>query len=186
MSDVLQNLSDFEFAVPLEECFEMRPVQPNVRIGLVMGSQSDWSTAYHCAKILNQFGRRFECGIVSAHRTHERLFAYGTQAECRGLKVLIGCAGGSAHLPGMLASLTRRPVLGFGPLNGDFGPWDVLGSMVRMPAGVPLLFSGVGRAGAENAAYAALRILSVSDVNISKQLDAFAIAQEKSVPFAPK
>lgn len=153
-------------------------------VGVIMGSQSDWLTVKPCCDLLEQLSIPFEYGVVSAHRTPGRMNYYAQTAKKRGLRVLIACAGGSAHLPGMTASETRLPVLGFGPTSKTFGPMDVLGSSVRMPKGVPLAFMGLDEAGAVNAALEAVRILALSDEYIDERLTAFNKDQTEIVPFA--
>jgi 5-(carboxyamino)imidazole ribonucleotide mutase len=135
-----------------------------------MGSQSDWDVMQHACNILEQFNIPFETKIISAHRTPDRLFDFASQAQQRGLKVIIAGAGGAAHLPGMTAAKTIVPVLGVpvpsGPLQGQ----DALLSIAQMPAGVPVATLAIGKTGAINAALLAIQILSLSDNNIKDKL----------------
>lgn len=150
-------------------------------VGVVMGSRSDWEPCMqHCCAMLGELRVPFECGVVSAHRTPERMSKYGAAAAARGLQVIIACAGGSAHLPGMLASETTLPVIGVAPVKGDDA---AMYSMVRMPSGVPLSFAGFGKAGAENAALFAVRMLALMDQEVSTRLIEFMAQQTADVPF---
>lgn len=142
------------------------------KVGLIMGSRSDWPFIQPCADMLEQLQIPFEFGVVSAHRTPERMTAYAQQAVGRGLSVIIACAGGSAHLPGMVASETLLPVIGVAPKKPPEGI-DAMWSMVRMPAGKPLLFAGFGDAGAKNAALSAGAILAQSDLDLTDRLDQY-------------
>ena len=154
------------------------------QVAVIMGSRSDWETVRPCCDALDSFEVSFEYGIVSAHRTPDRMMRYVGAARARGIKVIIACAGGSAHLPGMVASETMLPVLGFGPTAKDFGPMDVIGSCVRMPSGVPLSFMGLDKAGAENAAYEALRIIALLDETVASRYSAFMQNQTETVPYS--
>lgn len=143
-------------------------------IGLVMGSDSDWSTMKEAAEILEDFGIPFEKQVVSAHRTPDVMAEYGKSARERGLKVIIAGAGGAAHLPGMLASYTTLPVIGVPVKTSALGGIDSLYSIVQMPNGVPVATVAIGKA--QNAGLLALRILGVNDPSIAKNL---ASHQEK-------
>jgi 5-(carboxyamino)imidazole ribonucleotide mutase len=121
-----------------------------VKVGVVMGSQSDWQTMEHATKILEELGVSYEARIVSAHRTPERLYAYATSAKSRGLKVIIAGAGGAAHLPGMIAALTPLPVLGVPVKSQNLKGLDSLLSIVQMPGGVPVATLAIGSAGSKN------------------------------------
>ncbi|MFO0669394.1 MAG: 5-(carboxyamino)imidazole ribonucleotide mutase [Polyangiaceae bacterium] len=132
-------------------------------VGIVMGSDSDWETLRPAAEILTRFGVPFDVSVASAHRTPERMVAYAKEAEARGLRVVIAGAGGAAHLPGMIASLTPLPVLGVPVQSRALSGVDSLLSIVQMPAGVPTATFAIGPAGATNAAIFALRILALSD-----------------------
>ncbi|MGH6912732.1 MAG: 5-(carboxyamino)imidazole ribonucleotide mutase, partial [Geminicoccales bacterium] len=140
-------------------------------VGLIMGSRSDWSTLRHAADALDQLGVAHEDRIVSAHRTPARLVEYATTARERGLRVIIAGAGGAAHLPGMVASMTSLPVLGVPIESRALNGLDSLLSIVQMPAGVPVGTLAIGRAGAVNAALLAAAILAVSDAGIAAALD---------------
>jgi len=130
-------------------------------VGLIMGSDSDWDTVAPAAEALAEFGIPFEVGVLSAHRTPERMLAYATSAHERGLKVIIACAGGAAHLPGMVAAATPLPVIGIPRALKDLDGMDSLLSIVQMPAGVPVATVSIG--GAKNAGLLAVRILSAGD-----------------------
>ncbi|MBD8029300.1 5-(carboxyamino)imidazole ribonucleotide mutase [Corynebacterium gallinarum] len=130
-------------------------------VGLIMGSDSDWDTVAPAAEALAEFGIPFEVGVLSAHRTPERMLAYATSAHERGLKVIIACAGGAAHLPGMVAAATPLPVIGIPRALKDLDGMDSLLSIVQMPAGVPVATVSIG--GAKNAGLLAVRILGAGD-----------------------
>jgi 5-(carboxyamino)imidazole ribonucleotide mutase len=132
-------------------------------VGLVMGSDSDWETLRPAADVLERFAVPFDVAVASAHRTPERMVAYAKDAAGRGLRVIIAAAGGAAHLPGMIASLTDLPVLGVPVQSRALSGVDSLLSIVQMPAGVPTATFAIGSAGAVNAAIFALKILGLSD-----------------------
>jgi 5-(carboxyamino)imidazole ribonucleotide mutase len=154
-------------------------------IGLVMGSQSDWETMQNAAKILTQFRVPFEAGIVSAHRTPQRLVEYGTTAAQRGLKAIIAGAGGAAHLPGMLAALTTLPVLGVPVQSKSLDGLDSLLSIAQMPAGIPVATLAIGNAGATNAGLLAVSILALSDVKLAAKFSKWRAAQTAAVAKTP-
>ena len=143
----------------------------NPVVGVIMGSDSDWSVMKAAADALAEFGVEHEAHVVSAHRTPERMVAYAKQAAGRGLKVIIAGAGGAAHLPGMVASLTTLPVIGVPVPLKHLDGMDSLLSIVQMPAGVPV--ATVSVAGARNAGLLAVRILATSDVALAEQMAAF-------------
>ncbi|HET9048383.1 MAG TPA: 5-(carboxyamino)imidazole ribonucleotide mutase [Chiayiivirga sp.] len=153
----------------------------NVVVGLVMGSRSDWETMRHAAARLEALGIGFEQEVVSAHRTPERLFDYARSARERGLRLIIAGAGGAAHLPGMLASMTPLPVLGVPVQSRALNGLDSLLSIVQMPAGVPVATFAIGAAGASNAALFAASILAARDSRVAEALDAFRAAQTADV-----
>lgn len=128
------------------------------QVGLIMGSDSDWPTVEPAAQVLADFGIQFESGVVSAHRTPEKMLNYAKTAHERGLKVIIACAGGAAHLPGMVAAATPLPVIGIPRALADLDGLDSLLSIVQMPGGVPVATVSIG--GAKNAGLLAVRILS--------------------------
>ena len=130
----------------------------NPLVGLIMGSDSDWPTVEPAAEVLADFGVPFEVGVVSAHRTPERMLTYAQEAHTRGLKCIIACAGGAAHLPGMVAAATPLPVIGIPRALKDLDGMDSLLSIVQMPGGVPVATVSIG--GAKNAGLLAVRILS--------------------------
>lgn len=155
-------------------------------VGIVMGSQSDWATLRHAAETLESMGIAHECRIVSAHRTPQRLVAYASGARERGLKVIVAGAGGAAHLPGMLASMTPLPVLGVPVESKHLGGLDSLLSIVQMPGGVPVGTLAVGKAGAINAALLAASILALSDQEAADALDAWRERQTAAVAIEPR
>ncbi|MEB2315343.1 MAG: 5-(carboxyamino)imidazole ribonucleotide mutase [Xanthomonadaceae bacterium] len=155
------------------------------QVGLVMGSRSDWETMCHAAAQLEALDIAFEREVVSAHRTPERLFEYARTARERGLKAIIAGAGGAAHLPGMLASLTPLPVLGVPVQSRVLNGMDSLLSIVQMPAGVPVATFAIGRAGAVNAALFAAALLAAGDARVREALDAFRAAQTARVRAHP-
>jgi 5-(carboxyamino)imidazole ribonucleotide mutase len=157
---------------------------PSPRVGLIMGSQSDWSTLRHAAAVLDELAIPHEDRIVSAHRTPERLVEYATTARARGLQVIIAGAGGAAHLPGMVAAMTTLPVLGV-PVESALQGLDSLLSIVQMPGGVPVGTLAIGRAGAINAALLAASILGLQDGAVASALDAWRAARTAAVPEAP-
>lgn len=165
----------------------LKPSKTNKKpvVGLVMGSQSDWETMQNAARILSDFGVAFEAGIVSAHRTPQRLVAYGTTALSRGLKVVIAGAGGAAHLPGMLAALTTLPVLGVPVQSKSLDGLDSLLSIAQMPAGIPVGTLAIGNAGATNAGLLAVSILALDDAKLAAKLAKWRAKQTASVGKKP-
>ncbi|MCX7564169.1 5-(carboxyamino)imidazole ribonucleotide mutase [Xanthomonadaceae bacterium XH05] len=150
-------------------------------VGLVMGSRSDWETMQHAASRLEMLGIAFEREVVSAHRTPERLVEYARSARDRGLRVVIAGAGGAAHLPGMIASMTPLPVLGVPVQSHALNGLDSLLSIVQMPAGVPVATFAIGKAGAANAALFAAAILAGDDARVRAALDQFRASQTADV-----
>ncbi len=155
------------------------------RVGIIMGSQSDWPTLAHAAEMLTRLGVAHEARIVSAHRTPDRLRDYARSARDRGLGVIIAGAGGAAHLPGMCASCTSLPVLGVPVESHALKGMDSLLSIVQMPAGIPVGTLAIGRAGAVNAALLAAGILALSDPDLAGRLDALRAEQTAAVADAP-
>jgi len=155
-------------------------------VGVIMGSQSDWDTLRHAAETLAALGIAHERRIVSAHRTPKRLVAYAEGARARGLKVIIAGAGGAAHLPGMVASLTTLPVLGVPIESTNLKGLDSLYSIVQMPAGVPVGTLAIGKAGAVNAALLAAAILALQDQALAQRLDEHRQRQTAAVAEAPE
>ena len=154
-------------------------------VSVIMGSQSDWSTMKECCEILDQLKVPHEVKIVSAHRTPDRLFNFSKKIKKRGIKVIIAGAGGSAHLPGMVASLTTIPVLGVPIESKSLKGVDSLLSIVQMPAGIPVGTLAIGSAGAKNAAFLATSILSLSNTKVSKALKNWRLKQTKNVDLSP-
>ena len=155
-----------------------------VTVGIIMGSQSDWPTMKEAALILDELGIPHEAKIVSAHRTPDRLWDYGRTAVARGLKVIIAGAGGAAHLPGMMASKTRLPVIGVPVQTRALSGVDSLYSILQMPKGYPVATMAIG--GAANAGLMAAAILAVSDPALAERLDAWREALSASIPEEPK
>ena len=154
-------------------------------VGIIMGSQSDWTTMKHAADTLDTLAVAFEARIVSAHRTPQRLVDYASQAKGRGLKVIVAGAGGAAHLPGMTAAMTPLPVLGVPVESAALKGMDSLLSIVQMPAGIPVVTLAIGRAGAINAALLAASIVALADERVAKALDAWRARQTDAVALAP-
>ena len=157
-----------------------------VDVGIIMGSQSDWPTMKEAARILDELGISYEAKIVSAHRTPDRLWDYGKTAVGRGLKVIIAGAGGAAHLPGMMASKTRVPVVGVPVQTRALSGVDSLYSIVQMPKGYPVATMAIGSAGAANAGLMAAGILALSDPALATRLDEWRTRLSASIPEEPK
>jgi 5-(carboxyamino)imidazole ribonucleotide mutase len=155
------------------------------KVAVVMGSQSDWATMRHAVDILDVLGVPHEVRIVSAHRTPERLYAFARGARAADVSVIIAGAGGAAHLPGMIASLTTLPVLGVPVESRALSGLDSLLSIVQMPAGVPVGTLAIGRAGAANAALLAASILSLGDEALAGRLQAWRNRQTEAVAEVP-
>jgi 5-(carboxyamino)imidazole ribonucleotide mutase len=158
----------------------------DIKVGIIMGSQSDWPTMKCAADILTELGVSFESRIVSAHRTPDRLYEYAKTAKHRGLKVIIAGAGGAAHLPGMVAAMTPLPVLGVPVKSKALSGQDSLLSIVQMPAGVPVGTLAIGEAGASNAALLASAILATHDEALSTRLEAWRTARTEAVEETPR
>lgn len=152
-------------------------------VGIIMGSQSDWPTMRAAAEILDELSIPYEAKIVSAHRTPDRLWDYGKTAVTRGLQVIIAGAGGAAHLPGMMASKTRLPVIGVPVQTRALSGVDSLHSIVQMPRGYPVATMAIG--GAANAGLMAAGILALSDAALAIRLDAWRDALSASIPLEP-
>ena len=157
-----------------------------VRVGIIMGSQSDWPTMREAAAILEELGVPHETRIVSAHRTPDRLWDYGKTAVERGLQVIIAGAGGAAHLPGMMASKTRLPVIGVPVQTRALSGLDSLYSIVQMPRGFPVATMAIGAAGAANAGLMAAEILALGDAALAGRLEAWRRRLSASVAEAPQ
>jgi len=155
------------------------------KIAIVMGSQSDWPTMQCAAKVLDQLGVAYEARIVSAHRTPKRMFDFAQGAADEGFEVIIAGAGGAAHLPGMVASLTHLPVLGVPVQSKALSGQDSLLSIVQMPAGVPVGTLAIGEAGATNAGILAASILALSDAALGERVKAWRAANTASVADTP-
>lgn len=154
-------------------------------VGIIMGSQSDWSTMQHAAETLESLGVPFETRIVSAHRTPKRLVEFAEGARGRGLKAVIAGAGGAAHLPGMTAAMTPLPVFGVPVESKALSGMDSLLSIVQMPAGIPVGTLAIGRAGAVNAALLAAAVVALSEPAVAKALDDWRADQTASVADSP-
>ena len=148
-----------------------------VKVGVVMGSASDWPTLRHAAAILAEFGVAHECKVISAHRMPDAMFAYAEAARARGLVAIIAGAGGAAHLPGMLAAKTTVPVLGVPVPSKHLSGVDSLHSIVQMPKGIPVATFAIGDGGAANAALFAVAMLALGDAALAAKLDAFRARQ---------
>jgi 5-(carboxyamino)imidazole ribonucleotide mutase len=155
-------------------------------VGIIMGSRSDWETMREASAILAALGVPHECKVVSAHRTPDRLYDYAKGAVERGLKCVIAGAGGAAHLPGMVASMTRLPVLGVPVQSKALDGMDSLLSIVQMPAGIPVGTLAIGKAGAANAALLAAAMLATTDAALAERLEAWRANQSASVSEAPE
>ena len=154
-------------------------------VAIVMGSQSDWPTMRHAADVLAELGVASDCRIVSAHRTPRRMVAFAEGAADEGFKVVIAGAGGAAHLPGMIASMTHLPVLGVPVRSKVLSGKDSLLSIVQMPGGVPVGTLAIGDAGAKNAGLLAASILALNDADLAERLKAWRAAQTDSVDERP-
>ncbi|MBB3971737.1 5-(carboxyamino)imidazole ribonucleotide mutase [Hansschlegelia beijingensis] len=154
-------------------------------VAIVMGSQSDWATLAHAAETLDALGVPYSARIVSAHRTPDRLVAFAKGAEAEGFRVVIAGAGGAAHLPGMVASMTALPVFGVPVQSSTLSGLDSLLSIVQMPAGVPVGTLAIGRAGAVNAALLAASVLALSDRELAGRLAGWRRAQTDGVAETP-
>ena len=157
-----------------------------VAVGIIMGSQSDWPTMKEAALILDELAIPYEAKIVSAHRTPDRLWEYGKSAVERGLQVIIAGAGGAAHLPGMMASKTRVPVIGVPVQTKALSGVDSLYSIVQMPKGYPVATMAIGAAGAANAGLLAAGILALHDADLAARLDGWRLALSAAIPLEPK
>ncbi|MEC9068382.1 MAG: 5-(carboxyamino)imidazole ribonucleotide mutase [Pseudomonadota bacterium] len=155
-------------------------------VAIVMGSQSDWPTMKCAAEVLDELGVAYEARIVSAHRTPDRMYAFGKEAEGEGFRVIIAGAGGAAHLPGMLSALTHLPVLGVPVESKALSGQDSLLSIVQMPAGVPTGTLAIGKAGATNAGLLAAAILALGDADLSQRLQAWRAARSAAVAERPQ
>ena len=158
---------------------------PEIAVGIIMGSQSDWPTMREAAALLDELDVAYETRIVSAHRTPDRLWEYGTSAVERGLRVIIAGAGGAAHLPGMMASKTRLPVIGVPVQSKALSGVDSLYSIVQMPRGYPVATMAIGATGAANAGLMAASILATSDPELGERLDRWRAELSASIPESP-
>ena len=156
------------------------------KVGVIMGSQSDWDTMKNTVKILEKFSIAYEVNIVSAHRTPDRLYAYAKSARNKGIKVIIAGAGGAAHLPGMIASLTHIPVLGVPIMSKALSGMDSLLSIVQMPAGIPVGSLAIGEAGACNAGLMAAQILSLNNTSLERKIKNYRLKQTSLVSEKPE
>jgi 5-(carboxyamino)imidazole ribonucleotide mutase len=155
-------------------------------VGIIMGSQSDWETMKNTAATLDELGVAYESRIVSAHRTPERMVDYARTARDRGLKVIVAGAGGAAHLPGMVASMTPLPVFGVPVQSKALSGWDSLLSIAQMPGGVPVGTLAIGRSGAVNAALLAASVIALIDAEVARALDAYRAEQSAGVAETPR
>lgn len=155
--------------------------EKSVEVGIIMGSRSDWPTMKEAAAILDQLGVSHECQVVSAHRTPHLMVQYASDAKGRGIKVIIAGAGGAAHLPGMVASMTPLPVLGVPVQSKALSGLDSLLSIAQMPGGVPVGTLAIGSSGAKNAGLLAARILALSDDQLANNVEQFMKEQTETV-----
>src|SRR5690625_1394057 len=151
------------------------------QVGIIMGSISDWETMKHACDVLDELTISYEKEVVSAHRTPDDMFQYAKTAKSRGLQVIIACAGGAAHLPGMVASQTTLPVIGVPVQTSALGGMDSLLSIVQMPGGVPTATMAIGKAGATNAALFAAQILSLTNTDIAIKFDNYRKKMKEKV-----
>jgi 5-(carboxyamino)imidazole ribonucleotide mutase len=156
------------------------------KIGIIMGSRSDWDTMRHASEMLDALDVPHECKVISAHRTPERLYDYARTAVDRGLVAIIAGAGGAAHLPGMAASMTRLPVFGVPVESHALKGMDSLLSIVQMPAGIPVGTLAIGRPGATNAALIAAAVAATADPELAGRIDAWRTKQTAAVPMEPE
>ena len=163
----------------------MKNKKDSVIVSIIMGSQSDWETMKNAANILEELSIKYEVKIVSAHRTPDRLYKYAKNAKAKGIKVIIAGAGGAAHLPGMVASLTHIPVLGVPILTKALEGMDSLLSIVQMPAGVPVGSLAIGNAGACNAGILAAQIIATTNNSLERKIKNYRLKQTKSVKSKP-
>ena len=159
---------------------------PSPAIALIMGSTSDWPTMAHAADVLDALGIAYDAKVISAHRTPDRLVKFSKSAKANGVKVIIAGAGGAAHLPGMVASMTSLPVLGVPVESKALSGMDSLLSIAQMPGGVPVGTLAIGKSGAKNAGLLAASILSLSDSAVDKALTDWRAAQTDSVALDPR
>jgi len=148
-------------------------MSPSLRVAVICGSRSDLPTLKGCFDVLDSYAIGWEASVISAHRQADALHAYVAEAESRGVQIFIGAAGLAAHLPGVIASLTARPVIGIPLDGGSLGGADALYSVVQMPPGVPVAAVALGGAGARNAAHLAARILALADAALAERVAAF-------------
>ena len=164
----------------------MSSKRKNHKVAIIMGSQSDYTTMQYCQKVLKMLKIKFEAKIVSAHRTPNRMYEFAKNAENNNVSVIIAGAGGSAHLPGMVAALTTLPVLGVPIESKKLKGLDSLLSIAQMPKGIPVGAVAIGKDGAINAALLAASIIALNDKNIKKNLDHWRNEQSRSVKKKPK
>jgi 5-(carboxyamino)imidazole ribonucleotide mutase len=157
------------------------PLADRPLVGVIMGSKSDWDTLRHSSDILKQFEVAHECKVVSAHRTPQWMAKYASEAEGRGIQIIIAGAGGAAHLPGMVAAITTLPVIGVPVQSAALNGLDSLLSIVQMPGGVPVATTAIGRPGAINAALLSIAILSLSDAKLREKLKEYRKNQTQNV-----
>lgn len=162
-----------------------KPTRKAPLVGVIMGSRSDWPTMKNAADMLKALGVPFETKVVSAHRTPDRLAEYAKSAKDRGLHVVIAGAGGAAHLPGMVASMTALPVLGVPVESKALSGMDSLLSIVQMPGGIPVGTLAIGTPGAKNAGILAASIIALNDGTVAAKLEAWRAKQTADVPEAP-
>lgn len=155
---------------------------PSPPVAVIMGSRSDWPTLQHATEALDALGVAYDARVISAHRTPDRMVDFTRSAKARGVKVIIAGAGGAAHLPGMVASLTVLPVLGVPVKSKALKGLDSLLSIVQMPGGIPVGTLAIGEAGAKNAGLMAASILALADAGLADRLEAYRARQSEAIP----
>ncbi len=155
---------------------------PSPPVAVIMGSRSDWPTLQHATEALDALGVAYDARVISAHRTPDRMVDFTRSAKARGVKVIIAGAGGAAHLPGMVASLTTLPVLGVPVKSNALKGLDSLLSIVQMPGGIPVGTLAIGEAGAKNAGLMAASILALADAGLADRLEAYRARQSDAIP----
>lgn len=168
-----------------ENILFLKKITTMTKIKIIMGSQSDYQTMQFAEEILQEFNVEFETKIVSAHRTPDRLYEFCREVENSQTKIIIAGAGGAAHLPGMVASMTKIPVLGVPIKSKSLDGLDSLLSIVQMPAGIPVATLAIGEAGAKNSALLAIAILALEDKKLSEKLDNYRKSQTQKINFKP-
>ena len=185
-TNILLRFPDKLVKILLQGLLMLKQKNNTDKVGVIMGSQSDWETMKMAVKVLEKLSVSYEVNIVSAHRTPERLYDYAKSAKNKNIKVIIAGAGGAAHLPGMVASLTHIPVLGVPIMSKALSGMDSLLSIAQMPSGIPVGTLAIGESGANNAAIMAAQILALNNKIIEKKVKNYRLKQTKSVNEKPE